>query len=103
MQLFSYLVAKKFGKIQILLQMPKSAVRILWSKNIGIEEDNQARGGGGQKNWGKKLGTLKTGGGKIDPLARIYTSEYIIIIITQCDIKLLFCRFLDWTNKLKDN
>ena len=34
------------------------------------------KGGGGKKNLGKKIGTLKLQGGKkIDPLARIYTPE----------------------------
>ena len=44
---------------------------------VGIEGGGgifQSQGGGCKKNLGKKIGTLKAGGGKkIDPLARIYT------------------------------
>jgi len=38
----------------------------------------KVKGGGCKKNLGKKIGTLKAGGGeKIDPLARIYTLKII--------------------------
>jgi len=48
---------------------------------VGIEGGrgyfSKSRGGGCKKNLGKKIGTLKAGGGKkIDPLARIYTPVY---------------------------
>jgi hypothetical protein len=51
---------------------------------VGIEGGrgyfSKSRGGGGcKKNLGKKIGTLKAGGGgkKIDPLARIYTPVFL--------------------------
>ena len=46
--------------------------------NIKMKYPNQLGGGGCKKILGKKIGTLKTGGGKkIDPLARIYTPAFL--------------------------